>query len=106
MGEMVKGNLLQVVPMLAIGSWINYAFAGFLCAKLPFPLTFRFKPMLQRGMESLVSLDPSWCAFSHFFVTIRIIFKYNICFTSNTASYSTVAFLLACIQSWNQNCLQ
>jgi hypothetical protein len=60
MGEMVKGNLLQVVPMLAIGSWINYAFAGFLCAKLPFPLTFRFKPMLQRGMESLVSLDPSW----------------------------------------------
>lgn len=29
-------------------------------AKVPFPLTFRFKPLLQRGMESLVSLDASW----------------------------------------------
>ena len=72
MGEMVKGNFLQVVPMVALGSWINYAFAGFLCAKLPFPLTFRFKPMLQRGMESLVSLDPSWCALSHFLLQFAL----------------------------------
>ena len=30
-----------------------------LTAKVPFPLTLRFKPMLQRGIE-LVSLDASW----------------------------------------------
>lgn len=33
----------------------------FLCftAKVPFPLTLRFKPMLQRGVE-LGSLDAAW----------------------------------------------
>lgn len=81
MGEMVKGNLLQVVPMIAIGSWINYAFAGFLCAKLPFPLTFRFKPMLQRGMESLVSLDPSWCAL---YLFLELWFQVFFAFSRNT----------------------
>lgn len=28
-------------------------------AKVPFPLTLRFKPMLQQGIE-LLSLDASW----------------------------------------------
>ena len=60
LSEMMKGNLLNVVPMLVIGGWINWAFSGFLTTKVPFPLTYRFKPMLQRGCETLVSLDASW----------------------------------------------
>ncbi|XP_076114742.1 ER membrane protein complex subunit 3-like [Mytilus galloprovincialis] len=59
MTDMLKGNVTNVLPMIVIGGWINWAFSGFLTTKVPFPLTLRFKPMLQRGIE-LNSLDASW----------------------------------------------
>ncbi|KAI8436246.1 hypothetical protein MSG28_004302 [Choristoneura fumiferana] len=54
-----QGNVTNVLPMIIIGGWINWMFSGFLTTKVPSPLTLRFKPMLQRGVE-LTYLDASW----------------------------------------------
>lgn len=58
MTDMLKGNI-TMLPMIIIGGWINWMFSGFITTKVPFPLTLRFKPMLQRGIE-LNSLDAAW----------------------------------------------
>merc|ERR1712100_703714 len=39
--------------------WVSHLFSGFLVAKTPFPLTFQFKSMLQRGVE-VSSLEPGY----------------------------------------------
>eukprot|EP00004_Rigifila_ramosa_P017350 TRINITY_DN4211_c0_g1_i1.p1 TRINITY_DN4211_c0_g1~~TRINITY_DN4211_c0_g1_i1.p1 ORF type:complete len:142 (-),score=34.88 TRINITY_DN4211_c0_g1_i1:55-480(-) len=59
MSGMLKKNFLMVISQAGMGAWVSYFFAGFVLAKLPFPLTPRFKAMLQRGIE-LSSLDSSY----------------------------------------------
>jgi hypothetical protein len=55
----MKQNMLMIVPNMLLMGWVSYFFAGFVLVKLPFPLSDRFKPMLQRGI-GLRSLDSSY----------------------------------------------
>ncbi|KAF9160608.1 ER membrane complex subunit 3 [Actinomortierella ambigua] len=55
----MKKNMMNIVPQTVIMGWINFFFSGFVLIKLPFPLTIRFKSMLQRGVETS-DMDVSW----------------------------------------------
>lgn len=57
--EMMKGQIMMVVPQTIMMGWINAFFAGFVLMRLPFPLTIRFKDMLQSGVATK-DLDVRW----------------------------------------------
>jgi hypothetical protein len=59
MMDMMKNNVAMIVPQIALMSWVSFFFSGFILVKFPFPLTLRFKLMLQQGIE-LDSLDASY----------------------------------------------
>jgi hypothetical protein len=90
---MLKGNMAMMIPNSLIMGWINTFFAGYVILKLPFPLTIRFKSMLQSGVNTR-DLDVQWvsslswyflCLFGLNSVFIFILGNDNgthICFTS------------------------
>ncbi|EPR64177.1 putative membrane protein [Toxoplasma gondii TgCatPRC2] len=56
---MLKSQMSFIFLQGGMAYFINYLFPDFLVAKMPFPLTFRFKSMLQRGID-LPSLDVTY----------------------------------------------
>ncbi|RFU34320.1 hypothetical protein B7463_g1960, partial [Scytalidium lignicola] len=56
---MMKGNMAMIIPQTLIMGWINAFFSGFVIIKLPFPLTIKFKSMLQAGVATR-DMDPQW----------------------------------------------
>merc|ERR1712048_1168837 len=70
MADMLKGNLfMTLVTPLQFG-FISYFFTGYIVGKVPFPLTQRFREMLQRGVENN-ALDVKYVsALSLYFLTI------------------------------------
>ncbi|RKP27493.1 integral membrane protein DUF106-domain-containing protein [Syncephalis pseudoplumigaleata] len=55
----MKKNMAMIIPQTIIMGWVNYFFSGFVLIKLPFPLTLRFKSMLQRGINTS-EMDVAW----------------------------------------------
>ena len=56
---MMKGNMAMMVPQTLIMGWINAFFSGCVIIRLPFPLTIKFKSMLQAGVATR-DMDPQW----------------------------------------------
>ncbi|GAA5954019.1 hypothetical protein JCM21900_005382 [Sporobolomyces salmonicolor] len=61
MMDMMKKQAVGFLPQTVLMYYINSFFNGFLLTRLPFPLTIRFKDMLQRGLD-VPDLDASWCS--------------------------------------------
>ena len=59
MMDMMKGNITFIVPNMIMMNIIQQFFQGFVLVKIPFPLTNRFKTMLQRGVD-LSTLDVTY----------------------------------------------
>nr|PNR50542.1 hypothetical protein PHYPA_009728 [Physcomitrium patens] len=57
--DMMKKNLSMIIPQSLTFAWVNFFFSGFVAAKIPFPLTQRFRSMLQNGID-LSSVDVSY----------------------------------------------
>ncbi|GAA97395.1 uncharacterized protein L969DRAFT_87340 [Mixia osmundae IAM 14324] len=55
----LKKQMVMMVPQTVIMAWINFFFNGFVLIRLPFPLTIRFKSMLQRGIDTQ-DMDVTW----------------------------------------------
>jgi len=51
MTDMLKNNLSMTLSTMLNYAWVSYFFSGFILAKVPFPLTQKFRGMLQRGVE-------------------------------------------------------
>ena len=56
---MMKNQMAMIIPNTLIMSWINAFFSGYVIMKLPFPLTIKFKSMLQAGVATR-DMDPRW----------------------------------------------
>ncbi|CDU19066.1 hypothetical protein YYC_01973 [Plasmodium yoelii 17X] len=48
---MMKNQIPFLILQLGLGFLINMFFSGYLVAKIPFPLTYKFKSTLQMGMD-------------------------------------------------------
>ena len=59
MVDMMKNNMTFMLPNMVMMGVIGFFFSGFVLVKVPFPLTARFKLMLQRGVD-LTTLDVSY----------------------------------------------
>ncbi|GAB5370016.1 hypothetical protein AAMO2058_001456100 [Amorphochlora amoebiformis] len=59
MGMMKQNMGMMMIPNMLLMGWTSYFFSGFVIVRLPFALTSKFRPMLQRGIQ-LSSLDVSY----------------------------------------------
>ena len=56
---MMKGQMTNMLPSILMMTFVSFFFSGYVISKVPFPLTPKFKMMLQQGVQ-LSTLDSSY----------------------------------------------
>ncbi|XP_033131050.1 ER membrane protein complex subunit 3 isoform X3 [Brassica rapa] len=74
--DMMKKNLSMIIPQTLTFAWVNFFFSGFVAAKIPFPLTQRFRSMLQNGID-LSTVDVSYVSGRSWYVSYGILINYQ-----------------------------
>ena len=86
--DMMKGQMANTVPHIVMMTGMNYLFSGFVISKVPFPLTPRFKMMLQQGVN-LSTLDSSYVsALSWYFIVMFGIQGFTSLVLGQSVAYS------------------
>ena len=62
----MKQNLIYTLSTIFMLTWVSTFCSGFILAKVPFPLTQKFRGMLQRGVE-LNNLDVTYVSSASFY---------------------------------------
>jgi len=57
--NMMKGQMTNMLPSILMMTFVSFFFSGYVISKVPFPLTPKFKMMLQQGVQ-LSTLDSSY----------------------------------------------
>merc|ERR1711963_625421 len=63
--------MVFIVIQGGLAYWVSHLFSGFLVAKTPFPSTFQFKSMLQRGVE-VSSLEAGYVSSLCWYVFVMV----------------------------------
>ncbi|XBW35789.1 hypothetical protein QEN19_001362 [Hanseniaspora menglaensis] len=85
MKEMAIGNALNFIPQTVITWWLNHFFTNYVIMRLPFPLTLKFKEVVQNGIPTR-DLDTSYTTtISWYFILMYGLDAfYNVFFYSKT----------------------
>lgn len=84
--QMAIGNALNFIPQTVITWWLNHFFTNYVIMRLPFPLTLKFKEVVQNGiptrdLDSSYTTTISW----YFILMYGLDAFYNVFFYQKSA---------------------
>ncbi|EGR26945.1 protein pob, putative [Ichthyophthirius multifiliis] len=80
MTAMLKNNLSMGLSTFLLYTWVNQLFSGFILARVPFPLTQKFRIMLQSGVD-ILNLNVRYVS------SLSLYFYYQLLFFNSKLQY-------------------